>query len=331
MGFSSPSSGGSAGGSTVIEMNDNVEIEFGSDNDYSLVYSSANDAFQIQNGVATDTDVRLAVAPSGNIGINDTTPDAQLDIVVSAAATIGQIIQGAASQTAALLELRNSSSTILASFSEKGYLGVGAVDQANIVLNVQPSTAGDKGIYIDANPASTHAVNFMAAPANTDRYFAFLSVYADLWRFGINATALTANNNFSIAWYNGSTWNASFVVDENDGYVGIGTETPGTRLEVNGGLTVGRKSTAVSVNTTDEVFIGVTDNSTARTVTLDTDHLQSGRTVVVKDEAGTAASANNITIATEGSETIDGASTVSITANYGVARLYSDGTNWFTW
>ncbi len=42
------------------------------------------------------------------------------------------------------------------------------------------------------------------------------------------------------------------------------------------------------------------------------------------------ATTNNITIDTEGSETIDGASSVSITTNYGSVTLASNGTNLFT-
>ena len=40
----------------------------------------------------------------------------------------------------------------------------------------------------------------------------------------------------------------------------------------------------------------------------------------------------NITIATEGSETIDGAATKVISSNYGSVTLYADhlGANWFT-
>ena len=94
---------------------------------------------------------------------------------------------------------------------------------------------------------------------------------------------------------------------------------------------VTRTSTAVSANTTTQTIIGVTDNSSARTITLDTDDVVDGRIIIIKDEAGTAASANNITIDTEGAELIDGAASITITANYGVARVYSNGTNWFSW
>lgn len=48
----------------------------------------------------------------------------------------------------------------------------------------------------------------------------------------------------------------------------------------------------------------------------------------VEDESG-GANMNNITIATEGSETIDGAATVVITEDFGSVRLYSNGSDLF--
>lgn len=55
-----------------------------------------------------------------------------------------------------------------------------------------------------------------------------------------------------------------------------------------------------------------------------------GKTLIVKD-AGGGAGTNNITIDANGAETIDGAATLVISSNYGVARLYCNGTAWFTW
>ena len=56
-----------------------------------------------------------------------------------------------------------------------------------------------------------------------------------------------------------------------------------------------------------------------------------GRVLIIKDGANGAAM-YNITIATEGSETIDGAATKVISSNYGSVTLYADhlGANWFT-
>jgi len=94
-------------------------------------------------------------------------------------------------------------------------------------------------------------------------------------------------------------------------------------------FTVTRTGTAIDANSAAEMIIWVTDTSVARTITLDTDDVVAGRIKIIKDESWAAAT-NNITIATEWSETIDWASTITITANYWVARVYSDWTNWFT-
>lgn len=52
-----------------------------------------------------------------------------------------------------------------------------------------------------------------------------------------------------------------------------------------------------------------------------------GQLLVVKDGKGDAAT-NNITITPAGGITIDGAATLVISANYGVARLIYNGTQW---
>ena len=75
-------------------------------------------------------------------------------------------------------------------------------------------------------------------------------------------------------------------------------------------------------------LVGV-NRAGAVTITLPTAEVRAGRVYTVKDESGSAAS-NNITVATEGSETIDGAATDTISENYGAKAYYSDGTDWFT-
>jgi len=65
------------------------------------------------------------------------------------------------------------------------------------------------------------------------------------------------------------------------------------------------------------------------TITLPTAEVRAGRLFTIKDESGNAF-VNNITIATEGSETIDGSTTKVIDEDYGAKHFYSDGSNWFT-
>jgi len=98
-----------------------------------------------------------------------------------------------------------------------------------------------------------------------------------------------------------------------------------------GGGAKTRYATATSYTTSDEDIIGVTDTTADRTITLATADVADGKEMIVKDESGAVyANGTTITVDTEGSETIDGVSSVPITMDYGVLRLYSDGTNWFT-
>lgn len=98
------------------------------------------------------------------------------------------------------------------------------------------------------------------------------------------------------------------------------------------GKTVGlsREASASGFTSSGKSIAAITDTTSARTVTLATADAKAGRVVVVKDESGGAGSQNAITIDTEGGETIDGAGSTSISTDHGSVRLYSDGTNWFT-
>jgi hypothetical protein len=89
------------------------------------------------------------------------------------------------------------------------------------------------------------------------------------------------------------------------------------------------KTANYTITMQDEI-VGVTDTSSARTITLPSAAtVRSGALYTIKDESG-AAVTNNITIARAGSDTIDGATSKVINTNYGVVTLYSDGTSkWF--
>ena len=84
-----------------------------------------------------------------------------------------------------------------------------------------------------------------------------------------------------------------------------------------------------SGSTSGDQIIFADTTTTALTVTLSTADTIAGNLVIVRDVGG-AAGTQNITIATEGAQTIDGAATNVISVNDDVRRLVSDGTNWFT-
>ena len=91
----------------------------------------------------------------------------------------------------------------------------------------------------------------------------------------------------------------------------------------------GHKSTAVAYNTEQHIqIIGVDTTGGVVTITLSTGMVVAGSVIIVKDEGGNAGT-NNITVDTEGSETIDGAATDTISSNFGSQGYYNDGANWF--
>ena len=87
-------------------------------------------------------------------------------------------------------------------------------------------------------------------------------------------------------------------------------------------------NTAYTASTTD-YLIGYTSLSAAQTVTLPTAVGVTGQQYIIKDETGNAGS-DNITVAASGSQTIDGASSKTISTGYGYLKIYSNGSNWFT-
>lgn len=94
-----------------------------------------------------------------------------------------------------------------------------------------------------------------------------------------------------------------------------------------------RLQVATTLTTTGNVgefdrFIPVDSSGGGFTVTIPTAGMFNGRVITFKDKTGSC-TANNVTIATGGSETIDGSATALMDVDYMSLSMYSDGSNWF--
>ncbi|THU39397.1 hypothetical protein FAM09_12890 [Niastella caeni] len=78
-----------------------------------------------------------------------------------------------------------------------------------------------------------------------------------------------------------------------------------------------------------DYLIAFTALTAARTVTLPAASSMTNRIMIIKDESG-AATTYNITINVTAGGTIDGASSKTISVNYGSIEVYSNGSQWFT-
>jgi hypothetical protein len=85
-----------------------------------------------------------------------------------------------------------------------------------------------------------------------------------------------------------------------------------------------------TVSSNDDIIVGYATLTAARVVTLPDAISPAARYLVVKDESGACSVINTLTLTPVGGQTVDGAATKVINVAYGVARLYNNGVNWFT-
>jgi hypothetical protein len=155
-------------------------------------------------------------------------------------------------------------------------------------------------------------------------------------------------HSFSLRYETPTSTNPNIRPERNDPNTGIGWNAEDELSLIGGGVEGVRVSdtettlqhgqinniTTVNAATYDllatDYILNVTYTGTGAvtSLTLPTAQVIEGRTIVIKDAGGNAGT-NNITIDTEGSETIDGSATNVINTNYGYVTLYSDGSNWF--
>lgn len=112
--------------------------------------------------------------------------------------------------------------------------------------------------------------------------------------------------------------------------VGVTTSNVNSKFQHVGTYAIGVSTISASANTDsiDNYIIGVTLTSPQVTVTLGTLSSVAGRVYEIKDQTGTANTTPIIVTPLVG--TIDGQSSIQIVSNYGILRVYFDGSNWFT-
>ena len=114
-----------------------------------------------------------------------------------------------------------------------------------------------------------------------------------------------------------------------DDYIATKKFTEDTQLNNIQTVSTATEDIVVSQNNICHVTHTTTGNVTLQFLTADITNGDNWQ-VVIKD-AGANAATNNITIITQGSETIDGAANLVISTNNGSVTVYTDGTNLFTY
>lgn len=98
-------------------------------------------AFTLYNGTDARYDFTMTSTGHWNFARNFYTDVAQLTVIPTASTVIGQVIRGAASQSANLQEWQNSAGTALAVVDASGKCGIGAAGGPDRLLHAESSTA----------------------------------------------------------------------------------------------------------------------------------------------------------------------------------------------
>lgn len=130
------------------------------------------------------------IGTGGNFGINDTTPNAQLDIDIDGAAVVGLDIDGAAAQSAHIVDIDDATGDALFTIDATGQVGI----LTNVPL-AELDVSGD--IY-------TSSINFGVDDATNDTYVVTLGsvgayvagmiVYFDALHANVGACTLNVNS-----------------------------------------------------------------------------------------------------------------------------------------
>ena len=108
----------------------------------------------------------------------------------------------------------------------------------------------------------------------------------------------------------------------------IGDNSSWTELGREGNITTVNTSTYDLLITDYILSVTYTATGPVTSLTLPTAQCIERRIIHIKDSGGLAGT-NNITIDTQGAETIDGNATKTMNTNYEAISIYSDGTNWY--
>ena len=271
--------------------------------------NATNDNWNLNNLILKD----------GNVGIGTAAPTSKLHITSEVAATVGQIIRGAAAQTADLLQIQDSSANKLMVVSSAGNVGIGTTSPG-VQLQVGTGTPIDADSLIHA--IGTRAV--LTTQSTTNGNNAGFRLYTK------DANGIAKGG--GLYYYPSTTAGmSSFSISCDDvnhhlnvlanGNVGIGTTTPSSTLDLHGSLELNIVNKTADYTAASETIINCTANTF--TVTLPTAVGIDGRYYTIKN-SGTGV----ITVATTSSQTIDGAATKSLPTQYDKVTVVSDGANW---
>jgi hypothetical protein len=200
-------------------------------------------------------------------------------------------------------------------------------------INNQNAGAGASSDVVATADNGSETTNYVDLGINSSVNNSGVMGNADdayLYSAGNNLVMGTANTGMAVIFLTGGT---SEATNErlrilSTGSVGVNNSTPNSTFFVRGSFATTNVTRTASATLSATDFSTVCNNTTgAVTMTLPTAAGTAGRVYILKK---TSAAGNNVTVAGyNGTETIDGATTYTITNQYSYLMIQSNGTNWY--
>jgi hypothetical protein len=200
-------------------------------------------------------------------------------------------------------------------------------------LNINNQNAGTNASsdVVATADNGNESVNYVDLGINSSAYTAGIMGNADdayLYTTGNNFVMGTANPGMSLIFLTGGTSEATNqrMVITGTGNVGINATAPNSTLQVAGSLAMSVTTKTANATVAAIDFTVLCNNTTGPiTITLPTAVGIGGRMYIIKK---TSPAGNTVTIACNGTQTIDGNATYLLTTQYSSLMIQSDGVNW---
>jgi len=272
-----------------------------------IVYSNANNNLQLW----TNATQRVTINSSGNVGIGYTAPATKLSVNGTTLINtntdngVDKLQVSGSASISSLLKVTGGGIRLGVAGTEQSlscYLG--GTNDAYPLVNNAYVVSGVGWKYLGNGPASM---------------FGYVSSDLIYYNAATNSSGADATL---------GTWTERFIVKSGGNVLIATTSDNGVdELQVNGSISgIGFKQAYVTKTgaytaTNDDYVIDCTSGTF--TVTLPASSGRTGRILIIKNSG-----AGTITVDGNASETIDGATTYSLSVQYATVQIMSDGTNW---
>jgi hypothetical protein len=290
---------------------------------------------------------KFIVDSDGKVGIGTSTPAGLLSVSDITAPTIDMIVNnlGASGTPCATSGVRGLFNTayyggnVVGTTQLNDTYSTGLTTQGNLMASYSATIHGHASDaagtfmggfiadYYDGG-GSEAAAAFISLHTVNDWDIDFASVAGDN---KISAVAVAPGDGWDVYLTGGNAITGGSAQAGGDVILGGGTQSGGGEngfVKIVSGLIVPTEAVTANVDTDSEAMYFGCDTVGADTIEIQTEDIIDGRVFIIKDEGGNA-SAQTITISTEGAETIDGQPSATITGDYDSLTLIARNGNLF--